>query len=154
MITLTYRNQTKQRPASEKFFTKIIRQAAASSGVKHPLGLSLNLIGRARSQALNARYRRKNRPTDVLSFGLGKIENKAQGDIMELGDIFICLPIAQRDARLEAITLKNKLAVLTIHGFLHLLGHDHITPRQQKSMFALQTKILNHLGTPPHNLRH
>ena len=65
---------------------------------------------------------------------------------MALGDIFICLPVAEERAIKEGMVLDFKLAFLIVHGFLHLLGYDHEkSNKEEKKMFAIQNKILNTL---------
>ena len=91
---------------------------------------------------LNKKFRGINKPTDVLSFALndGKI---LASPINMLGDIFISIPQMQRQAILYQTGEKRELAFLTIHGLLHLLGHDHDTSDKEKIMFDLQKEILN-----------
>jgi probable rRNA maturation factor len=78
------------------------------------------LAGDRAVRALNARYRGKDRPTDVLSFPGGASEG-------ELGDIVISVETAARNARALGRTLPQELDVLALHGFLHVLGYDHET---------------------------
>src|SRR3989344_4410720 len=140
MSFLTLTNHTRNKKISTRFFKTLLGRAARIVGLRpSALGLSLNLVGAPRMRALNRRYRGHNAVTDVLSFPLGKNVN---GGIMELGDIFICLPRAQQDAESETVSLETKLTFLTVHGFLHLLGYDHISSRDRKKMFSLQNKIL------------
>ena len=69
------------------------------------------------------------------------------GGIMNLGDIFICLPVAKKYAARENVSLDYKLAFLVVHGFLHLLGYDHEKSTEEKEkMFTLQDKILEKIG--------
>ena len=144
MIDLTFNNRVRDRQLPHFFYLKIIAQAAKVLKIKKTLGLSLNLVGASAIQALNRKHRNKNQVTDILSFGLGKLGNKA---IMELGDIFICFPVAKKQATIEGITLRKELAGLIIHGFLHLLGYDHERSAQaRKKMFSLQAKIINKLA--------
>ena len=70
-------------------------------------------------QALNTEYRGKNKPTDVLSF--------AQDDPQTLGDIIISVPAAARQAEAAGWPLENEVALLAVHGLLHLLGCDDET---------------------------
>ncbi len=69
-------------------------------------------------RSLNARYRGKDRPTDVLSF-------PGPGGEDGLGDIIISVPAAERNARRLGRPLSAELEVLALHGFLHVLGYDH-----------------------------
>jgi probable rRNA maturation factor len=83
---------------------------------------------------MNRKYRGKNRPTDVLSF--------AQEEGRFLGDIVISVPTARRQAKAAGHPFERECALLAVHGFLHLLGHDHADPAEARRMFALQERIL------------
>lgn len=80
--------------------------------------LSVALVSDARVRALNRRYRRQDRATDVLSFPSGAGE-------MHLGDIVIATGVARRQARAAGHAERDELRVLALHGLLHLLGYDH-----------------------------
>jgi len=82
--------------------------------------MSLVFGGDRAVRRLNARYRRRDRPTDVLSFPAG-------GGEAGLGDVLISVPAAERNARRLGRSLERELLVLALHGFLHLLGYDHET---------------------------
>ena len=86
--------------------------------------VSLVLTGDRAVRALNARYRGKDRPTDVLSFPGGGTQD-------ELGDIVISVETAARNARGLGRTVPQELDVLALHGFLHVLGYDHETDQGQ-----------------------
>ncbi|OGN00123.1 MAG: rRNA maturation RNase YbeY [Candidatus Yanofskybacteria bacterium RIFCSPHIGHO2_01_FULL_41_27] len=104
--------------------------------------ISVNLTGETKIKNLNKKYRNKNTATNVLSFPLSTDVLKKYG-ILPLGDIFICLPVAKKEADGENISVENKLAWLTVHGFLHLLGYDHeTTAKDAQAMLDLERKIL------------
>lgn len=82
---------------------------------------------------LNRRFRGIDRPTDVISFAL--LEGApAPLPSRQLGDVYISLPRARRQARQYRVTPGEELARLIIHGVLHLLGYDHIRPTQARAM--------------------
>ncbi|MEX5295664.1 rRNA maturation RNase YbeY [Kocuria sp. CPCC 205268] len=90
-------------------------------------------------------------PTDVLSFPMdelrpGTAEEPAEGT---LGDIVLCPPVARRQAEAAGHSVADELCLLTTHGILHLLGHDHAEPEERRTMFALQRDLLtDFLGRP------
>ncbi|MCC5783206.1 rRNA maturation RNase YbeY [Kocuria sp. CCUG 69068] len=90
-------------------------------------------------------------PTDVLSFPMdemrpGTPEEPAEGT---LGDIVLCPPVARRQAEAGGHSVADELCLLTTHGILHLLGHDHAEPEERQVMFALQRDLLtDFLGRP------
>lgn len=141
MLDFTFVNHLKNQTLGKDFFYNILKKATLHSGFnKKEIGLSLNLVSKGKIKTLNQKYRKINKETDVLSFSTSaKTENS---DIIELGDIFICLSIAKMEAQKENKNLKNQLELLTVHGFLHLLGFDHQTQQQEQKMSALQNKIL------------
>ncbi|HEY1909041.1 MAG TPA: rRNA maturation RNase YbeY, partial [Myxococcaceae bacterium] len=86
--------------------------------------LSVLLTTDAGIQDLNRRWRRKNRPTDVLSFPAGAPAPGSTGPF-HLGDIILSLDTARRQARAHRRSLADELDLYLAHGLLHLLGHDH-----------------------------
>ena len=94
--------------------------AGAARALRVEGEVSLVLTGDRSVRALNARYRGKDKPTDVLSF-------PADGGESGLGDIVISVETAARNARSLGRTLPRELDVLALHGFLHVLGYDHET---------------------------
>jgi probable rRNA maturation factor len=79
--------------------------------------VTIALVSDARVRALNRRYRRKDRATDVLSFPAEEPD--------QLGDVVIATGVARRQARTAGHSLGTELRVLALHGLLHLLGYDH-----------------------------
>ena len=116
---------------------------AALAPVRRHFVLSIHVVGNRRSRSLNARYRFKDRPTNVLSFaGAGSAPD---GRIF-LGELVICAPIVAREARAQNKTLEAHWAHLTIHGVLHLLGFDHERSVEAVKMASREIQILDRLG--------
>lgn len=104
-------------------------------------------------QELNAQYRHKNCPTDVLSFPLeGDLQSASASMLWHeqatllLGDIIISLEMAQRQADKYNHSLEREICFLFVHGLLHLLGYDHLTTQDEAEMRSLQTAVLAELG--------
>ena len=91
-------------------------------------GITVAIVPDARVQQLNRRYRRKNVPTDVLSFP-ASADRRRRGTASDepeyLGDVVIAAGVARRQARTAGHSLQHELRVLALHGLLHLLGYDH-----------------------------
>jgi len=100
--------------------------------------ISLVLCDDAFIQALNAQHRGKDRPTDVLSF--------AQDDPAVLGDIVISLPTAARQAAAAGWAFESEIALLAVHGLLHLLGYDDETEAGAWEMQAKTESALRAVG--------
>ncbi len=90
-------------------------------------------------QQLNNEFRGIDTPTDVLSFVDDEDDNY-------LGDILICYDYIQKQATEYEHSFKRELLFLITHGYLHLIGYDHIEPEDEKEMFALQNELLNKYG--------
>jgi probable rRNA maturation factor len=103
-------------------------------------GLTLLLSGDAHLKELNALFRGKNKPTNVLSFPAEK--NAAH----YLGDVAIALGVVTREAKAAGKSATDHTLHLAVHGTLHLLGHDHIKPREAARMERLETEILAEFG--------
>lgn len=104
--------------------------------------ISLLLTSDEAIQVLNRDWRGKDKPTDVLSFEAALAERPF------LGDIAISYGVATKDARERGADLDQHLSHLLIHGFLHLIGHDHIDDTQAEEMEALEVAALASLGWP------
>jgi len=109
--------------------------------------VSLSLISKKASQKLNLRYRKINKSTDVLAFPFyynyqKEIGSCSTGKLRDLGDIFICYPVAQEQAQENQRSLFQEICFLFLHGLLHLLGYDHEKDKDRKIMFVLQDRIL------------
>jgi probable rRNA maturation factor len=90
-------------------------------------GVTVAIVADAGVRALNRRYRRADRPTDVLSFPAfaGRLRRGEPAPGEHLGDIVIAAGVARRQARAAGHSFQAELRVLALHGLLHLLGYDH-----------------------------
>jgi probable rRNA maturation factor len=113
----------------------------------NPCELSLVFADDAMVKALNAEWRGKDRPTNVLSFPAFAIK---PGDRLPplLGDIILAFETVEREAAEEAKLLEHHIGHLVLHGLLHLLGYDHETEEDAEEMEALERRILAKLAIP------
>ena len=95
---------------------------------------------------INKIYRNKDSVTDVISFALEDDESFIQTDFRVLGDIYVCLNKAKKQAEEYGHSFLREISFLTIHGLLHLLGYDHMTKEEEEIMFNLEEMILNEYG--------
>lgn len=123
------------KPALQRAAEAALRHQKARSGTQ----LGLKLTGDKNLQTLNARFLGHDYVTDVLSFPSG--DGSAY-----LGDLAISLPRARAQAKAGGHNLREELQLLTVHGVLHLCGHDHAAPAEKKRMWRAQDEILNLLG--------
>jgi probable rRNA maturation factor len=115
-----------------------------AAALEQSAAITVRYVGTAEGRALNRAYRDRDYATNVLSFGYG---GAARGQVLT-GDLVLCAPVLRREARAQGKSLAAHVAHLTVHGALHLQGHDHEQPRAAARMEALERKILAKLGFP------
>jgi probable rRNA maturation factor len=116
---------------------------AALAPMRRSVVLSVRVVGQGRSRSLNAHYRHKDKPTNVLSFsGAGRVPDGRYF----LGELVICAPVVAREALTQGKTLESHWAHMTVHGVLHLLGFDHERRVEAAKMTAREIQILDRLG--------
>jgi probable rRNA maturation factor len=129
--------------------TAIGRRAAGSE-------LGVRVVGSAESRRLNARYRGKDKATNVLSFppaplpdpvsGAPAARGRQGGDWRPLGDLVICAQVVRSEAREQRKPLEAHWAHLVVHGALHLIGYDHEREAEAKRMERREIAVLRRLG--------
>ena len=102
--------------------------------------LTVLLSNNKKIKQLNKKFRKKDKPTDILSFPFGK---KISKSIVYLGDIIISYDFINKPKSINISQFKDKLAKIFIHGFLHLVGFDHIKISEFKKMNKEELKIYN-----------
>ena len=119
-------------------------------GFEQPAEISVTFVDNAEIQTLNAQYRGKDMPTDVLSFPLGedgKYDVDQDTGACLLGDIVISMEKAMEQAELYGHPLQREVAYLAVHSVLHLLGYDHETsPLEERKMREKEEEVLGELG--------
>jgi len=138
-VDVQFAVQADDLPAAADFH----RWAAAALGDRTDAELAVRVVDRAESQRLNATYRSKDAPTNVLSF---PADLPPGVDLPLLGDIVICAPLVAAEALEQHKAVRDHWAHLTVHGVLHLLGHDHGDDEEAARMEALESRILTGLG--------
>ena len=130
---------------------RVITFAARKQMVEAHSEVSITFVSNERIQEINREYRDKDKPTDVISFAmeeLGEGEMELIGADMPrvLGDIIISIPKAIEQAEEYGHSFLRELGFLAVHGFLYLLGYDHMTEEEEKEMFTRQKEILDEYG--------
>jgi probable rRNA maturation factor len=135
------------QPGAEATVRRAIAHAAAVEGTADPdTEVSVLLCDDAIIAALNARWRGRDEPTNVLSFPAPPGGDGAAP--AHLGDIAIACETVIREAQEQGQPVSRHLAHLAVHGFLHLLGYDHGTDDEAERMEQLERDILASLGIP------
>ena len=104
---------------------------------------TLIIVDNAEIQKINREYRKKDRPTDVITFALEDNAIDPNLPIRLLGEIYLSIDQAKIQATEYQHSLKRELCFLAVHGFHHLLGYDHMTKEEEKRMFQKQEEVLN-----------
>lgn len=131
-------------PGLEEVVADSLKAAARRAGATGDV--SVLLTGDEDLRALNLRWRGLDKPTDVLSFPAAPTPAPVAETI--LGDIAIAYGVASRDAAQLKRPFDAHLAHLLVHGYLHLLGYDHMTSHEAQVMESLEAEILAELGWP------
>jgi probable rRNA maturation factor len=121
--------------------------------VPGPVELCIVVTDDETVRALNRQYRDVDAATDVLSFWNSETDGFVSAPEMPpyLGDVVISFPRAAQQASEAGHTAMSELELLTVHGVLHLLGHDHAVPEERAEMWAAQAAVLREVGTPISN---
>jgi probable rRNA maturation factor len=132
-----------ERLPTPRTLARFLTQAQASVGLRGQVTVLLTTDETVRD--LNRRFRRKNKPTDVLSFPAKPLQNAKPGERVA-GDIAISVPTARRQGDACGHSLNMELKVLILHGLLHLAGYDHETDAGR--MQRRERKLRAQLGLP------
>lgn len=135
----------KKHPDAQDTIRNAIGEAARiAAGARG--NIAIVLTDDAAIAALNKRWRGQDKPTNVLSFPAQAMPGT--GEPAHLGDIVIAFETMAAEAARDAKPFAHHLAHLAVHGYLHLLGHDHETDRDASAMERLETQILARIGVP------
>ncbi|MDW0117384.1 rRNA maturation RNase YbeY [Sporosarcina thermotolerans] len=135
-----------------KLIQDVLDHAAKMEDLKGSPEISITFMTDEEIRKLNAEYRGKDKATDVISFALEEMTEGEVAIVQEddmpivLGDIIISVETANRQAAEYGHDEKREIGFLALHGFLHLLGYDHMTEDDEKKMFGRQKDILSSFG--------
>lgn len=138
-------NETKEEINEIKEMYSVLEMGIQNQHLNN-IEFNVILVDNSYIHELNKNYRHIDRETDVITFALEDTQDIIYNDYRLLGDIYISLDKAKEQALLYQHSLKRELCFLAIHGFLHLLGYDHMKEEEEKIMFDLQEVILNEAG--------
>ena len=149
MIKFDFTNETKIKVGKQFFqkyverLYKVLKPMIDKKLFKRDGNIELILVGDKKIHELNKEYRKKDKPTDVISFAYLEVTEyeKSEGDII-VGDIFISVDTAKMQARDKGHDLKRELAILFVHGLLHVFGFDHQTDEEEAEMEGWAGKVL------------
>jgi probable rRNA maturation factor len=134
---------------------QVVTWVLSRHGVQPGMALTLVITDDETVRQLNAQYRGVDAPTDILSFPTEPLpenlrqemsEDGDEGEALYQGDLIVAYPYTLSHAEEAGHAMTDELALLAIHGALHLLGFDHDTAEHQQTMWAAQTEALAALG--------
>jgi probable rRNA maturation factor len=142
---------TKVVDTDQKLVEELLQFAAKKQNLSGDIELSVTFVDNDRIQEINKEYRNKDQATDVISFameelGEGEVELVGVDMPRVLGDIIISVDRTKEQAEEYGHSYTRELGFLAVHGFLHLLGYDHLTREEEEVMFTLQKEILDEFG--------
>lgn len=131
----------------------VAEKALIALGIDSRAELGLVITGQERVHQLNLSYLDEDRPTDVLAFAMLPEQARkepapfvvAPDGIQHLGEVIISYPQAVIQAEEHRHSVAREIAILVIHGVLHLLGYDHDKPEMESQMRAREAEILSHI---------
>lgn len=142
--------------------TQEILEFAAQKTGKEKKEMAVTFVSNARSHELNLEYRDTDRPTDVISLEYKPeldiavdeedlLDHPELAEMLEdfdayIGELFISVDKAREQAEEYGHSFEREMGFLAVHGFLHINGYDHYTPKEEAEMFGLQEEILTAYG--------
>jgi probable rRNA maturation factor len=117
----------------------------ALEDINHDTEIVVRIVDESESAELNQQYRHKQGATNILSF---PVEIPEGIDLNLLGDLVICAPVLEQEARQQNKALAHHWAHIIIHGVLHLLGYDHLDDEQAEEMESKERALLQKLNIP------
>ncbi|WP_409251406.1 rRNA maturation RNase YbeY [Bacillus sp. SCS-153A] len=151
-LEIDFLDETNKLSESDRELVQsLLDYAAGEENIEPASELTVSFVTNERIQEINKEYRDKDQPTDVISFALeelGEDETKVVGDGIPriLGDIIISVDKAKEQAEEYGHSYSRELGFLALHGFLHLLGYDHMNEEDEERMFGRQKEILDGYG--------
>lgn len=146
MIEIYDLTRNKELDSYFKDIKKYYKKTLEVLKIEDDLDLSLIVVGKTKIRNINRDYRNKDAVTDVISFAnIDSDDYDYLCDDVNLGDIFINVDRVKSQAKKYGHSIKREFVFLFIHGFLHLLGYDHMEKEDEEVMFALQDKIIGEL---------
>ena len=137
------RSRQKGYASYRKIFEEIFKKTIATLGLNDNVSVSVIFVSDKKIHQINKEYRNIDRPTDVISFALSDYQGDNDYVAEELGDIFISVDAAKRQAKEYEHSEKREICFLFTHGLLHLNGFDHQTKEEEKEMIKYQKMILD-----------
>ena len=138
-------NETKEKIDDLEILEPLLNYAIDYEKIDN-LEFNIIIVNNEKIHQLNREYRHIDRPTDVITFALEDHQDITYENYRLLGDIYISIDKVKEQAKEYGHSEKRELCFLAVHGFLHLLGYDHMKEEDEKIMFGKQEMILDGYG--------
>ncbi|WP_226656838.1 rRNA maturation RNase YbeY [Pseudalkalibacillus hwajinpoensis] len=152
-LTIDFIDETETLKQEQfEMLEKLLSHVASEEEVEAGSEVSIMFVNNERITEINRDYRGKDQPTDVISFALDDEEEGDDPILFDeqiphlLGEIVISVPKIEEQAADYGHSFERELGFLCVHGFLHLLGYDHMTEEDEKEMFGKQKVLLEQYG--------
>jgi len=145
MLNINFVNETNEKIKEINKLKRLLKFSIKYMKLNN-IEMGIIFVDNNRIKELNKSYRNIDRETDVITFRLEDYEEVKYGKVKVLGDIYISLDKAMSQSIEYGHSYLRELSFLMIHGFLHLLGYDHMNEEDEKEMFKLQEEILDEYG--------
>lgn len=145
MLNINFANETKEKVKELNKLKRLLKFSVKYMKLNN-IEMGIIFVDNTKIKELNKTYRNIDRETDVITFRLEDYAEVKDGKIKVLGDIYISLDKAKSQSIEYGHSYLRELSFLMVHGFLHLLGYDHMNEEDEKEMFELQEEILNEYG--------
>ena len=138
--------------AEVDFLERLAAATLAAEGFAADVEVAITFVDEAPMARLNETHLEKSGPTDVLSFPLEELtpgaiaEGPTGGPPRNIGDIFICPAVVADNAMTAAVSFEDEMALMVVHGLLHLLGYDHIVDSEAEQMEQRERDLLAAVG--------
>ena len=153
MLELYFNDETETVDnKNQQLISELLMYAAEKEGIIGTAEVSITFMSDLEIRAINKEYRGIDKSTDVISFAMEEMTGDEIAIVLEegmpsvLGDIIISVETAKRQAADYEHDLNRELGFLALHGFLHLLGYDHMSLVDEEKMFGRQKEILESFG--------
>jgi probable rRNA maturation factor len=147
-INILIEDGIETQPGAE-WLQQVMEKALLAENMPPHIEISLVITGQERMQELNREYRGQDRPTDVLSFAMSESSEDEPvafigppDGLLHLGEIIVSYPQAVIQAQEHGHTIKREMAILIVHGVLHILGYDHEKAEMEPAMLDREKAIL------------
>jgi probable rRNA maturation factor len=140
-----------QERIDKRWLRRLVKESLRAHSLEAQVELSLLVTDDATVRELNKTYRGKDKATDVLSFALEADRRGGAaagfvmppGEMVHLGEVIVSYPKAVEQAAERLHPVEDELALLVVHGVLHLLGYDHDKPGREREMRLLEHRVLS-----------